>query len=160
TVKSTALHFPVLREPLPPVRAFQPYRAAEPFDDRRAEEPYEERTVQDEALFASLPGRVRLGCGFEPLLSEFWTEAMRAAQRAPLVGERFAAARRVLERRWGCHNLELPVSRICDSEPYAWFACDLLTNLPRLHAAYNASVHEYRERYGLRSTSHPVPDLS
>jgi hypothetical protein len=160
TVKSTALHYPAVRVPLPPIREFQPYRAAELFDERRAEEPYEERAVQDEALFASLPDRVRCEWDFAPLLQEFWQQTRRQGQRTRLLGERFAAARRDLERRWGCQNLEVPVSAVCETEPYAWFACELLANLPRLHAAYNDSVHDYRRRYGLRNTSHPVPDLS
>jgi hypothetical protein len=159
-VKSTALHVPVVREPLPPIRTSQPHRTAVAFDRPSPEEPYEERRVQDEALFASLPERVPREWGFRPLLPEFWCEAERQAGRTPLLGERFAAARRALERRWGCHNLEVPVSLVCRTEPFAWFACDLLRDLPRLHATYNACVHDYRRRYGLRSTSHPVPDLA
>ncbi len=111
-------------------------------------------------MFASLPERVRPGWGFKPLLNEFWTAAVRTGRRTLLLGDRLAAARRELERRWNCENYEVPVSAICRTEPFAWFACDLLTNLPRLYAIYNAAVREYRARYGLRSTSHPVPDLA
>jgi hypothetical protein len=159
TVKTTSLHFPVLREPLPPAPEFQPYRAAEPFDLPAAGEPYEEYAVRDESLFASLPRRVRSGWRFEPLLTEFWELAVLTGRRTRLLGDRLSAARRPVGRRWGCHNYEVPVSAVCQTEPFAWFACDLLRNLPRLHAAYNGSVHDYRERYGLQSTSHPVPDL-
>jgi hypothetical protein len=56
--------------------------------------------------------------------------------------------------------LEVPVSRICQTEPFAWFACHLLVNLPRFHAVHNECLHEYRRLYGLRSRSHPVPDLT
>jgi hypothetical protein len=160
TVRSTSLHFPVLREPLPSISEFQPYRATEPFDHPAGGQPYEEYAVRDEALFASLPQRVQPGWRFTPLLAEFWAEAVRAGRRTPLLGDRLAAARRALEQRWGCENYEVPVSAVCRTEPYAWFACDLLANLPRLHAAYNESVRDYRRRYGLRSTSHPVPDLA
>jgi hypothetical protein len=160
TVKTTALHFPVLREPLPPVSEFQPYRAAEPFDHPPAGDPYEEYAVRDEALFASLPERVRPGWDFEPLLREFWKGAVEAGRRTRLLGDRLAAARREVERRWGCDSFEVPVSAICQTGPFAWFACDLLTNLPRLHAAYNGAVRDYRARYGLRNASHPVPDLA
>lgn len=160
TVRTTALHFPVLREPLPPISEFQPYRATEPFDTPPGGKPYEEYAVRDEALFASLPERVRPGWGFEPLLREFWKVAVQTGRRTRLLGDRLAAARRAIERRWGCENYEVPVSAVCQTEPFAWFACDLLTNLPRLHAAYNDSVRDYRTRYGLRSTSHPVPDLA
>ena len=64
------------------------------------------------------------------------------------------------ERRWGCHNLELPVSVLCRTEPFAWFAGRLLAELPRFHAVYNDSVHDYRRRHGIRSRNHPVPDLA
>jgi hypothetical protein len=160
TVKTTSLHFPVTREPAPPISHFQPYRATEPFDSPATGEPYEERLVRDEQLFASLPTRVALGARFTPLLQEFWRQAMRDVRLTRHLGERLAIGRRLMERKWGCDNLEVPVCLICQSEPYAWFACDLLTHLPRLHAAYNDSVHEYRKRYGLLSTSHPVSDLA
>jgi hypothetical protein len=160
TVKSTALHLPAVRVPLPPTSAFQPHLLSVPFDRWSPEVPYEERTVQDEALFASLPDRARQPWDYVPLLDEFWAEVLRQAQRTDLLGERLAAARRTWERRWGCHNLELPVSVLCRTEPFAWFACHLLAELPRLHAIYNACVHEYRRQHGIRSRNHPVPDLA
>src|SRR5207249_2187885 len=83
----------------------------------------------------------------------------RQAQRTPLLGERLAAARRTIERRWGCHNLELPVSLLCGSESFAWFACHLLGDLSRFRSIYNRCVQEYRRLHGIRSRNHPVPDL-
>jgi hypothetical protein len=77
-----------------------------------------------------------------------------------LLGERFAAARRTFERRWGCHNLELPISQLCRTTAFAWFACHLLANLLSFHSIYNACVHDYRRRHGIRSRRHPVPDLA
>ena len=59
----------------------------------------------------------------------------RGRERNALLGDCFAAARRTCERRWGCHNLEVPVSVLCRTEPFAWFACHLLAELPRFHAA-------------------------
>ena len=94
------------------------------------------------------------------MLADFWTLVRREARRTPLLGECFAAARRTYERRWGCHNLELPVSVLCRTEPFAWFAAHLLAELPRFHAVYNDSVHAYRRRHGIRSRNHPVPDLA
>jgi hypothetical protein len=151
-VKSATIHFPAMNS--------KPYRGTEPFDSPAAGEPYEERTVRDEALFASLPQRVQPHWPYRPLLAEFWADAMRAGQRTALLGSRLASARRAMERRWGFQNLEVPVSAICQTRPYACFASDLLLNLRRFHAAYNDSVRDYRTRYGLRSTSHPVPDLA
>jgi hypothetical protein len=134
-----------------------------PFDVWGEQAPYEERPVRDEAVFASLPERVRpaaAGWNFAPMLPDFWQEVLNQARRTKLLGERLAGARRSFERRWGCHNLELPVSLLCQTEPFAWFACHLLLELPRFHTLYNETVHHYRERYGLRSRNHPVPDLA
>jgi hypothetical protein len=159
TVKSTALRLPALTTNGDP----WPHFATVPFDHWPGEEPYEEAAVRDEALFRSFPGRVAAitrDWGFEPLLGAFWEDMERRLPQTPLLGERFARGRRALERRWGCHNLEVPVSRVCASEPFAWFACHLLTELPRFHALYNATVLGYRRRHGIRSRNHPVPELA
>jgi hypothetical protein len=159
-VKSSALSVPVYRDPPPPIDAFQPRAVDVPFDRWTAAVPYEERTVLDEALFASFAERVPRGWGFVPLLHEFWQEVCRQRGRTNLLGERFAAARRTWERRWGCHNFEVPVSRVCQTEAFAWFACHLLAELPRFHAIYNDCVRAHRRAHGIRSRNHPVPDLA
>jgi hypothetical protein len=81
------------------------------------------------------------------------------ARPSRLLGERFARARRGWERRWGCHNIEVPVSRISQTDSFAGFACHLLAELPRFHAIYNECVREYRRLHRIRSENHPVPDL-
>jgi hypothetical protein len=134
-----------------------------PFDHWAGEAPYEERTVRDETMFATLPERVAdhtRGWPGPPLLPGFWADVLRQRQRTPLLGERFASARRALEQRWGCHNLELPLSRLCRTGAFAEFAFHLLTDLPRFQAVYNEAVHGYRSRHGIRSANHPVPDLA
>lgn len=134
-----------------------------PYDHWASEVPYEERTVRDEALFASLAERAARffrDWTYEPMLPAFWEEVVRQGRRTSLLGERFAAARRTWERRWGCHNLEIPVSAVCRTEPFAWFAAHLLSELPRFHAIYNAVVHDYRKQYDIHSRNHPVPDLT
>ncbi len=158
TAKSTSLRIPVLNAGANP----WPHVVHVPFDHWSGEAPYEERQVQDEQLFATLPARVaelNKDWGFSPFLPSFWEEVRRQAGRTRLLGERLAAARRDFERRWGCHNLELPVSQLCRTEPFAWFVCHLLLELPRFHSTYNACVQAYRKRYGIRSRNHPVPDL-
>jgi hypothetical protein len=159
TAKSTSLRIPVLKTQDTP----WPHVASVPFDHWSGEVPYEERSVQDEEIFAALPTQVAPlveNWGFVPILPDYWGEARRQAQRTPLLGERLAAARRTFERRWGCHNFELPVSLLCRTEPFAWFACHLLAHLPRFHAVYNACVRDYRRQYGIRSRNHPVPELA
>ncbi len=141
----------------------QTHRAAIPYDHWQGESPYEERPVLDEGLFASLPeraARYQRDWPFAPLLPAFWHEVLRQRAHTPLLGERLAAARRSLERRWGCVQAEVPLSRLCQGEAFAWFACHLLLHARRLREVYNGAVHEYRRRYGLRSVYHPVPDLA
>ena len=133
-----------------------------PFDHFAGEIPYEERTVYDETLFAGFADAVgdrSASWGFTPILRDYWIDVLRQGERTKLLGERFAAARRTWERRWGCHNLELPISRLCRAPAFARFAIALIEDLPAFHAAYNDCVHDYRRRHGIRSLNHPVPDL-
>src|SRR5262249_54518695 len=51
------------------------------------------------------------------------------------------------------------VSSLCRAESFAWFACHLVTDARRFHEIYNSAVRAYRHDHGIRSTSHPVPDL-
>jgi hypothetical protein len=159
TVKTTALRLPTPAA----VKSSHPHAISEPFDRWTGEIPYEERSILDPVLFAGFgdrAGEILREWDYSPVLPAFWAEVRREAERTPLLGECFAAARRTYERRWGCHNLELPVSVLCQTEPFAWFACHLLADLPRFRADYNAGVHDYRKRHGIRSRNHPVPDLA
>ena len=152
TAKSTQLHLPA-----------GDHQERVPFDHMQGEVPFEERRVLDEQLFATLPERVEpltKSWPFTPMLRDFWQDVKRQAQRTPLLGERLVAARRAWERRWGCHGFEVPLSELCRTEPFAWFACHLLSQLPRFHTIYNDAVHSFRRAHDIRSTSHPVPDLA
>jgi hypothetical protein len=129
----------------------------------KPEIPYEELAVADESMFAGVAGEVvpiLKEWGLRSIFESFWREAIRQGERTDLLGERLAAARRTFERRWGCHNLEIPLSRVCQTEGFAWFACHLLAHLPRFHQVYNRSLQTYRKRYHLKSRSHPVPELA
>jgi hypothetical protein len=159
TAKATALHVPALAA----AQLDWPHAVIVPFDHWTGEVPYEERAVRDEAVFAALPEHVAPfleGWDFVPLLPAFWAEVGRQARRTNLLGERLASARRSVERDWGCHNLELPVSCLCRTEPFAWFACHLLCQLPRFHAVHNRCLYEFRRGHGIRSRNHPVPALA
>jgi hypothetical protein len=159
TVKATALRLPHPPTPQHP----WPYAASVPFDRWTGEVPYEERTIVERPLFQQFADTVLAilrPWPMEPLLGPFWEEVLRCSERTPLLGACFAGARRTFERRWGCHNLEVPVSAICRTEPFAWLACHLLSDLPRFHAAYNDCAQDYRRRHGIRSGNHPVPDLA
>jgi hypothetical protein len=155
--KSTSLRFPVPGDP------DTVHLQSIPFDRFDGRAPYEDRRVQDESLFRTFverTERIWRHWGFTPMLPEVWADVLHQYKRTPLLGECLAAARRAWERRWGCHNLELPLSRLCDSEAFACFIRHLLNDLPRFHAIYNESLREYRRSHGVRDRSRPVPDLA
>jgi hypothetical protein len=159
TVKTTAL-----RIPTPTAREEdRPHARAVLFDRWTGDVPYEEKTIADRELFASFAGRagkLLSGWQYEPLLPSFWTEVLRQTRRTSLLGECFAAARRTFEQNWGCYNLEVPLSAVCRTEPFAWFACHLLAHLPRFHSLYNAILKDYRQSHRIRGGNRPVPDLA
>jgi len=159
TVKST-----LLRLPHPPTQERPyPFLVRIPFDRWSGEAPFEEWRIQDWDLFRSFGDRVGAvlrGWDLQPLLPRFWDAVCRRAETDPHPGTCFASARRGLEQSWGCHNLELPLSLLCAGEAFAWFACDLLGRLPRLHAIYNRCLIEYRRTNRIRSRNHPVPELT
>lgn len=153
TLKSTSLRVPLRREA---------HFVSVPFDRWQGEAPWERRTVADPEVFAFFPKRVAelmRDWHYEPLLPSYWADVSRLNREHPLLGDCFAAARRAQEHRWGCYNLEVPVSAVCRTEAFAYFASQLIANLPRFHALYNQVVATYRRAHGIRSRSHPVPDL-
>ena len=156
TVKSTAIRVPSRDED------GASHLVSVPFDRWSGETSWERRGVADPELFASFPERVGAalrGWRYEPLLPAYWADVRRLIREHPTVGTCFASARRDLERRWGCHNLEVPVSAVCRTETFAHFACQLVADLPRFHATYNGVLATYRRANGIRSPGRPVPDL-
>jgi hypothetical protein len=137
--------------------------AAVPFDHWAGEVPWEERRVIDEDLFTRMPraaAEVTAHWGFTPMVPEAWAEVLRQRERTPLLGERLAAGRRAIERQWGCHNLELPVSRLCRTAAFDMFVATVIDQIDTLHEAYNGCLREYRRTHGIRSRNHPVPELA
>jgi hypothetical protein len=53
----------------------------------------------------------------------------------------------------------VPLSTLCRTEAFGWFFLHVLAELGRFHEIHNACLAEYRQLYGLRSRSHPAPDL-
>jgi hypothetical protein len=132
------------------------------FDQWKGEAPYEDLRVHDESLFASFGDRVRTALGglvADPLLNTFWPRAIAAGKTEPNLGRRLAVARRGLEAEWGVHNLEIPLSELCRTEGFLWFACHILAQLPRFQEVHNQALREYRAQYGIRSSHHPVAAL-
>jgi hypothetical protein len=158
TLKSPALRLPVFRDREPKSVHLQ----SVPFDKLDGETPYEDRTVHDPELFRTFAERAAplwQNWGFEPLLPWVWEHVTRRDKSRTNIGDLFAAVRRRFEFSWGCRNLELPVSRLSQTEAFVRFAAHVLSDLPRFRAVYNGAIRAYREVNGVRSANHPAPEL-
>ncbi len=139
-----------------------------PFDTDATSVPWEEAQLRDERLFRSFPGRVTaaLSCWpIDPMLPTIWPAAIArltnaVAQPRPRLFELLSIVRHEAERRAGLSPLELPISQLCETESFAWFACSLLSDPRRTHSVYNEVVAEYRRINRVRNRQRPVPDLS
>jgi hypothetical protein len=132
------------------------------FDEWAGEVPYEDLDVADESLFATFAERARQVLTTEiadPLLEQYWPQVLGFRGHTRRVGLRFALARRAVEAAWGIHNLEVPLSAVCETEAFLWFTCYVLAQLPRFRAIHNEALARYRARYSIRSRHHPVPGL-
>ena len=95
----------------------------------------------------------------DPLIDDFWPRALARRGETDRIGLRFAAARRELEASWGARNLEVPLSAVCETEGFLWFASHILAQLPRFQEVHNDALARYRAVHGIRSRHHPVPAL-
>ena len=134
-----------------------------PFAASRAVQPWEDAHLQDSTTFESFAdrvGRVMSGWGIEPLLGSIWPDAVAHQRVSQRLCDCLTVVRHRQERRWGLSNLELPISRLCETEPFLWFASHLLAQLPRFRECHNRVLDEYRKLNGVRSRNHPVPRLA
>lgn len=132
------------------------------FDAAGGEAPYEDWVLKDPSEFRTFPDRVRAAMVrgvADPILDSFWPLALRAGDATNRVGLRFAAARRGIEAAVGVRNAETPLSGVCQTDAFLWFACHLLAHLPRYLSIHNGALARYRRQYHIRSRHHPVPVL-
>ncbi len=135
------------------------------FDESIKKKPWEETTIQNRALFQSFAQRVDDSLQqwpdlSAPLLREIWPAAIKHMSVSDRLADCLAAARHAQEQRWGIENLELPISRLCTTSPFLWFACYLFKYAEPFRTTHNEVLGEYREVNRIRSKTHPVPELS
>lgn len=134
-----------------------------PFDAPQAPRPWEEVTVTDRGIYSEFGARLtrhmKDNWSFEPMLARYWAAAQEQLTTSRRVCDGISAARAFAERDCGLNNIELPMSRVCETSPFRWFAAYLLTNLPRVHSCYNDALKAYRQSHRLRNHLQPVPNL-
>ena len=133
-----------------------------PFDEPLPAQPWEDAVIGDRRLFDAFDTAVTEHMrpwGIRPVVADCWAAARNAAARGLGLRDALTAARVDLERRWGLANLELPLSRLCETDAFRWFAAHLLAHLPRFQQVHNAVLDEYRRVNRIRSRTHPVPEL-
>ena len=100
----------------------------------RARCPTRTWTVHDEGALrlVSRSGRGRSSAASiaDPILDDFWPRAVRRAQgRAGLWGCGWPWPGTSSRAAWGVSNLEIPLSQVCQTEGFLWFASHLLAQL-------------------------------
>jgi hypothetical protein len=141
----------------------QPRIASIPLDLPGPVIPYEERRILSRPMFAEFGQRVARQIAplvAEPLAGTFWPLAVERARQTDNLGACLAQSRHLLEGSWGLSTLEVPQSRVCQSESFVWLVAHVVAQLPRFRQVYNEVVHEYRRVHGIRNAAHPVPDLA
>ena len=139
-----------------------PEVVAEPFDRFSAAVPFECRRAIDLRLLSSFPDRVRGRVRpfvSNPLVGTMWNDVLAAVEDGKPLGHAFAQGRHLLEQRWGLRTLEIPLSRICDSDTFRHFAQHLFCRAADVRSHYNRRLTEYRRVHRLRSLAQPLPDL-
>ncbi|MBX9788387.1 MAG: hypothetical protein K2Y37_05685 [Pirellulales bacterium] len=134
-----------------------------PFDAPGPEIPYEQRTIVDRESWCTFGDRVQHHLASlvrDPLIAEYWPRVLARSQHESLIGACFAQARHELEGDWGLTTLELPQSRVCALDSFAWFAAHLFAEAERFRSVHNHALQRYRRQYHIRSANHPVPELS
>lgn len=156
TIKSAAVR-------VPGGSALAPRVAVVPLDGATAEVPYEDRPIVDRDCWQSFGARaaeVLRPLVPAALLETYWPLAVARSREEGRLGACLAQARHQLEGTFGAITLELPQSEVCSLEAFHWFTAWLLAQLPGVWAAYNDAVAEYRRVHHIRSTAHPVPNLT
>lgn len=96
----------------------------------------------------------------DPILRQLWPLATEFLDRGYSLGNALAGARLRLEWQKGLRNLELPLSRLVETDCFARFSLSILRELKRFQNAYNGQRSVYRKAHKIRNAAHPVPALT
>ena len=155
-------HHPLRAIRVPTGSVGQPLIQLVKFDSRASSGPFETEPLYDRDLFVSFADRtVQEIRPFvkNPLVSDLWSHAKETIDLIKQPSLAIAAARHRLESGFGLNTLEVPISRVCQSQSFSWFLADVVSRCREFGKVYNQSLEEYRAENRIRSTSHPVPAL-
>lgn len=134
-----------------------------PYDKSLAEMPFEERRIADQDQWDSFGGRVTATLHRDiagPLVEDWWPTVVSASRREANLGFALSQARHQCELKWGSRTLELPQSRICQSEAFRLFALQLFIRAAEFREAHNQALADYRRAHKLKNHAQPMPNLA
>jgi hypothetical protein len=79
--------------------------------------------------------------------------------RAETLADLFNLLNHYLARELGVRWLEIPLSRLGQSDAFMLFAADLICNAQQVRKCYNEALAHYRGIHKIRNNLHPMPDL-
>ncbi|MDP6443487.1 MAG: hypothetical protein QGG36_25955 [Pirellulaceae bacterium] len=133
-----------------------------PFDEQLQPQPLESRRIGDLGLFGKFGAAVGERASTyaaDPVIGHLWPYAVELGRAGRPLGQCFAAARHLVEFQLGLRTLELPVSKLADSDSFRWFVADMLERADDFLTVHNESLRVYRRVNRVRSRSHPAPAL-
>ncbi|GAA4432920.1 hypothetical protein [Bremerella cremea] len=132
------------------------------YDEPGPRVPWEMTSVQSLDTLRSFAQRVAET--FQPFVDDpavlhVWPDVVREVEAGKPLGLAFSVARNRLEAAFGLNTLDVPLSQLCRTSWFCQFVASILIEAERYRSIYNDCVNQYRKVHGIRSTSHPVPDL-
>lgn len=127
--------------------------------------PHEHRGIIDEACFSAFGRNVAQAIQptvGDPIIESLWPEVMAAKKilGARSMGQVLAAGRHRLEWQLGLRTLEVPISHVAGTLAFGSFASRIFIDIENFQEIYNRVLIRYRSEHGIRSSAHPVPELS
>ena len=118
-----------------------------PVDEWPLGKPWQEIGVVNREMFTTFPARVlsqMLPLESEPVLPEFWQTVQRSLDDHPQRGvvSALIAARHQLERQLGVTNLEVPLSKLCETGVFRRFLAHLILDAADFRKVYNSAFRQ------------------
>ena len=134
-------------------------------DQPAAPLPHEHRGIVDQACFSAFGQNAADAIGptvANPIIGSLWPEVMAAKESLSdsSLGRILAAGRHRLEWQLGLRTLEVPISHVAATLAFGSFASRIFIDIENFQEVYNRVLLRYRSEHGIRSSAHPVPELS